>query len=215
VVVVAIVAATSVLVTSYAPAVAARVSSASWHITVYYTAVESTAVESYHPSPSQEVRGCLDLDCSMRENQLIGVYPSDFNQAVMDEGTWGITSGNNAGKYLNWSYDVGYWLDTASRDSYGGALKPYVSSAADPRLLPRGTKFKVLSCGGDTDTGEPPDPTVCKSFKQANWVISDEFTPGLGGRKHLDLYIGEEDQEDFTDTSPKYIDLSKVSIQRL
>ena len=32
----------------------------------------------------------------------------------------------------------------------------------------------------------------------ANWTITDEFTPGLGGSRHVDLYIGEETGPGFT-----------------
>jgi hypothetical protein len=35
---------------------------------------------------------------------------------------------------------------------------------------------------------------------RAAWTVSEEFTPGLGRRRHLDLHIGEETGRGFTDT---------------
>jgi len=42
---------------------------------------------------------------------------------------------------------------------------------------------------------------VCAKLSAAHWVFTDEFTPGLGGRKHLDVYIGEETGPGFTDST--------------
>ena len=166
-----------------------------------------TAVESFHTDAAIAVSGCLDLGCSSKG--AIGSYPQSFVTAVQDEGTGRITSGTHAGMYLNWSYDVGYWLDSAARDSYGGALLPWVSAAADPGVLPRGTAFKVLNCGKGVDT------SVCSLFKAANWKVVDEFTPGLGGAAHEDVHIGEEDQPDFTNTSAKYTTAVGATIEVL
>ncbi|HEX6869887.1 MAG TPA: hypothetical protein VF163_02210, partial [Micromonosporaceae bacterium] len=91
----------------------------SWQVTVYYT-----AVESYHTDAAVDVTGCLVLECA-NGNQSLGRYPQSFVQAVKDEGTGRITSGPQAGRYLNWSYDTGYWLDDAPRDSAGRELIPF------------------------------------------------------------------------------------------
>lgn len=123
-----------------------------------------------------------------------------------DEGTGRITSGTHAGKYLNWSYDVGYWLDTAPRDAYGNVLVPYISAAADTNVLKAGDEFFVTECGKNIDAA------FCTRVKQARWKIADQFTPGYGGSLHLDLYIGEEDQSRFTLDSVKFTTFEKATI---
>jgi hypothetical protein len=180
-----------------------------WRVTVYHT-----AVESFHHGPLQAVEGCLDPDCSAGQT-AIGNYPADFNRAVMEEGAGRITSGSQAGMYLNWSYDVGYWLDTIPSDSRGRPLIPYSTAAADPNVLPYGAQVRLLSCGVDSVDGTVPDSAVCTKLRSVTWTVRDRFTPGLGGAKHLDLYIGEEDQPDFEHTSPKVIDVRGVTLVRL
>jgi hypothetical protein len=177
-------------------------STGNWEITVYYT-----AVESFHKTPLVEVRGCLSIE-GANCNKFIGNYPRSFKNAVKNEGTGRITSGANAGKYLNWSYDTGYWLDTAPRGSYGNVLVPWQSSAADG--VPRGTSFKVLNCGNEGT--QPTNAQICAQWKAANWVMDDEFTPGLGGVRHVDLYIGEEDIPNFTRDSPKYTTATQATL---
>lgn len=172
-----------------------------WHITVYYT-----AVESYHHQPVQKVYGCSLRDCE-HGNAFLGAYPGDFVDAVKQEGTGRITSGKYAGKYLNWSYDAGYWLDDIPADTHGNALEPYVSAAADKSVLPQSTRVVIANCG-TTDV----DAKVCAKLKRATFIIRDEFTPGLGGKKHLDVYIGEENQDNFED-SPAYTDLQNATIK--
>ncbi|RKS73486.1 hypothetical protein BZB76_4179 [Actinomadura pelletieri DSM 43383] len=168
--------------------------SSGWTATVYYT-----AVESFHHGPRRPVRGCPRLDCHRGRDHL-GSYPSDFVQAVHDEGTGRITSGPHRGRYLNWSYDVGYWLDSAPRDTAGRALRPWRSAAADPSVLPPGHRFTITRCGHDDDGGAIDD-ALCARFRTTRWTIVDEFTPGLGGTRHIDLYIGEETGPGFTDTA--------------
>lgn len=158
--------------------------STGWQVTVYYT-----AVESFHSGPRTQVRGCPQLDCEHGTDDL-GSYPEDFVQAVEDEGT-GRTTSN---KYLNWSHDKGFWLDTAPRDANGRALQPFVSAAADG--LNQGARVKLVSCGQiPRDTQQ-----VCDKLKEADWVIKDAFTPGLGGHQHIDLYLGEESGPRFTES---------------
>ncbi|WP_197717036.1 RlpA-like double-psi beta-barrel domain-containing protein [Glycomyces terrestris] len=161
-----------------------------WEVTVYYT-----AVESFHDGAPVAVTGCPTIECEGGDDPL-GSYPEDFVQAVEDEGTGRITSGEHAGDYLNWSYDTGYWLDTEPRNSHGDPLRPFVSAAADPDVLPEGTRLRIADCGDAEDvTAE-----VCEELQAADWIIEDEFTPGLGGEHHIDVYLGEEDQADFTET---------------
>ncbi|WP_020666494.1 hypothetical protein [Amycolatopsis nigrescens] len=165
-----------------------------WLVTVYYTAVESN-----YDDDKVEVTGCLSLDCEYGDEDL-GSYPDGFVTAVQDEGTGRIVSGRHAGKYLNWSHDVGYWLDTAARDSHGRPLEPFVSAATDPAVLKAGRQLRISGCGKAED-GSQIEPEVCERLKAASWQIRDEFTPGLGGERHLDVYLGEESGPDFTSSS--------------
>ncbi|WP_430782051.1 hypothetical protein [Actinoplanes sp. G11-F43] len=163
--------------------------STGWEITVYYT-----AVEAFHGPADTPVTGCLVLDCEHGDDDL-GSYPASFVRAVHDEGT-GLTV---SGRYLNWSYDVGYWLDTVARASDGGALEPFVTAAADTDVLAPGTDFRIADCGRQEDGSAPP-PAVCARLAAAAWHIDDEFTPGLGGARHIDAYIGPETGPGFTDS---------------
>lgn len=179
--------------------------SSAWKITVYYT-----AVESFHHSKMVRVRGCPEMGCRWKSS--LGDYPAGFVKAVTDEGTGRITSGEHAGKYLCWSKQDGYWLDSAPRDAEGTALSPWESAAADSNVMSYGTGFQVTDCGVDDMDGTEINPPTCARIKTARWKISDRFELGLGGHKHLDLYIGEEDQEDFVNKSPKVISAKSASI---
>ena len=184
------------------PVVTAPVLSGGWEITVYYT-----AVEDHHSGEPETVTGCRGLDCAHGDDDL-GRYRSDFVDAVREEGT-GRTA---AGTYLHWSYDVGFWLDTRPRDTAGRALRPFVSAAADPTVLARGTHFSIAACGR-ADDGSPPAAPVCAALRKARWTVTDEFTPGLGGSRHIDAYIGEETGPDFT-SSPWYLTLRGATLRR-
>jgi hypothetical protein len=175
--------------------------SGGWEVTVYYT-----AVQGFHDGEPEAVTGCLGLDCAHGDDDL-GTYPADFVAAVKDEGT-----GRTAdGRYLNWSHDIGYWLDTAARDAAGDPLRPFVSAAADPGVLPRGATFRIAGCGRYDDGARPP-AAVCAALREARWTVTDEFTPGLGGSKHVDVYIGEETGPDFTG-SAWYLTLTGASLR--
>ncbi|MER7003591.1 hypothetical protein ABT297_11185 [Dactylosporangium sp. NPDC000555] len=156
-----------------------------WEVTVYYT-----AVETLHTGQATTVTGCPSIDCDKdRDRQRLGSFPASFVKAVKDEGT-----GRTAdGRYLNWSYDTGYWMDTAPRDTAGRPLRPWSSAAADGAALGAGTQFTILHCGTAEVAAE-----VCAKLKTPTWTIVDEFTPGLGGERHVDVYIGEETGPDFT-----------------
>jgi hypothetical protein len=185
------------------PPAAPATASAGWEVTVYYT-----AVERFHDGAPEQVVGCPRLDCSHGRDDL-GRYPGDFVRAVRDEGT-GLTT---AGRYLNWSYDTGYWLDTAPRDTDGDPLQPYVSAAADPGVLPHGVRFTIAECGRQDDGSAPP-AVVCAALRGATWHVTDEFTPGLGGRKHVDAFIGPETGPHFTD-SAWYVTLRGATLRTL
>ncbi|GAA3668446.1 hypothetical protein C8D88_102658 [Lentzea atacamensis] len=170
-----------------------------WRVTVYYT-----AVERFHSGPAVPVRGCPVIDCE-HGDELLGTFPQSFAKAVKDEGT-GRTS---AGRYLNWSHDKGYWMDDAPRDAFGRPLRPFVSAAADG--LRHGSRIKLVSCG-QTPVGANVDFAVCQKLVSSSWEITDEFTPGLGGDRHLDLYLGEETGPRFTE-SPWYTTLSEAVLE--
>jgi hypothetical protein len=170
-----------------------------WQVTVYYT-----AVESFHSGPSVPVRGCQVIDCE-NGNDLLGTFPQSFVKAVKDEGTGRTASG----RYLNWSHDKGYWLDSEPRDSFGKPLRPFVSAAADG--LKTGSRIKLVSCGLTPD-GANVDHAVCQKLAASSWEITDEFTPGLGGERHIDLYLGEETGPKFTE-SPWYTTLSEAVLE--
>jgi hypothetical protein len=163
---------------------------AGWTVTVYYT-----AVERFHTGARRPVTGCPTLNCVHGAADL-GTYPQSFVDAVKDEGT-GRTA---AGRYLNWSVDTGYWLDDAPRDTAGRPLRPFESAAADPGVLRSGTTFAIVSCG-TTEDGNAISIPVCDKLRTATWTVTDEFTPGLGGTRHVDVYIGEETGPHFTDTA--------------
>ena len=174
--------------------------SSGWRITVYYTAV----MAFYSGSP-QTVYGCSDLVCS-KKNAYLGIFPSDFVNVVKTEGTGKIANGS----FLNWSIDVGYWMDSAPRDAQGNALVAYQSAAADPSIT-YGKTFRVLSCGADTETKTPTDAAVCSTYQAPKWLVSDRFTAGAVG-KHVDLYIGEQDSVNFT-AKAQIIDASNAALE--
>lgn len=188
---------------SSTPSPAGRLSE-DWHLTVYYT-----AVESFHRETPVAVSGCPTTDCAHGSTDL-GTYPGDFVDAVRNEGTGRITSGRNAGSYLNWSYDVGFWLDSIAATSWHTPLRPFVSSASGDAQLPRGATFHVASAC--TQVVESVESQVCRLLHSTTWIVDDEFTPGLGGSKRVDVYIGEENQEAFESTSPRFIDVEDLTL---
>ena len=64
------------------------------------------------------------------------------------------------------------------------------------------------------DDGSPLDNATANRLLEARWTVQDQFTPGLGGGNHLDLYIGEEDRPDFTESSPLYCTIENAAIER-
>lgn len=161
-----------------------------WFVTVYYT-----PVEHFHGGDPVAVRGRPSLT-SETETDL-GSHPSGFVEAVRGEGGGRISTGPHAGEYLNWSWNTGFWLDTSTRDAGGDPLVPFETAAVDG--VERGTPLRLLACGVDGD-GSPAASAPCRRLGAADWVVRDEFTPGLGGEQHVDLYIGEETGPDFTES---------------
>lgn len=188
---------------------AASSTSTGWTFTTYYT-----AVESLHSGPPVTVVGCRVRNCSHGHNRL-GRFPRDFVEAVKAEGTGRITRGTHRGRYLEWSYDVGYWLDTAPLDTDGRPLRPFITAAADPDALPKHTKFRIVNCGKEEEDRSAINSGACRKFRDARWTILDAFTPGLGGRRHIDLYVGEENRRDFVNDSPYSITTIGSAIHRI
>lgn len=81
----------------------------------------------------------------------------------------------------------------------------------DDITLKRGTKFLLLA-PLIQDDGTPLDSTSANKLLAGQWLVNDQFTPGLGGELHLDLYIGEEDRFNFTTQSPLYTTLMNTKI---
>jgi hypothetical protein len=183
--------------------------SSGWTFTTYYT-----AVQSFHSGAPKQVRGCMQRECD-HGNELLGSFPRDFVQAVEDEGTGRITDGPHRGRYLNWSYDTGFWLDSDPVDTDGRRLRPYVTAAADIEALPKRAQFQIALCGREQEDGSAIDVHVCARLKASTWVVLDAFTPGLGGPRHIDLYIGEEDRVRFPDTSSSSITTRGSAIRRV
>lgn len=172
---------------------------AGWRITIYYT-----PVLAFYSGPAQNVVGCPGLQCANGTASL-GSFPADFVAAVKTEGTGKIAPG----RYLNWSSNTGYWLDTLPRDAQGQPLMPYRSAAADPSI-PFGTTLRIGSCGADSTTGTPTATAVCTSYSTPTWIVADRFTAGAVGR-HVDLYVGDQTSATFT-SSPSFIDASGAAI---
>jgi hypothetical protein len=78
-------------------------------------------------------------------------------------------------------------------------------------VLRPGTRFAIVSCGTAEDGGAISVP-VCDKLRTATWTVTDEFTPGLGGNRHVDVYIGEETGPRFTDTD-WYTTLTNASLR--
>ena len=175
-----------------------------WRITTYYTALESL----YHGA-RKPVRGCARFHCSHGKTPL-GSFPKDFLKVVQTEGSGRITEGPQAGRYLNWSHSVGFWLDDTTRDSRGRPLRPWASAAADKSVLARGQRFAIVDCGRDGN-GRAIEDEVCAAFRKANWTVTDLFRPGYGGENHADVYIGEEKGPRLAE-SPFYTTLSGATL---
>jgi hypothetical protein len=70
---------------------------------------------------------------------------------------------------------------------------------------------RLVDCGR-AHGGGPPSPRVCSALRGGKWEIRDGFTPGYGGERHIDLYIGEETKPDFT-RSEFYTSFDNATLQ--
>jgi hypothetical protein len=158
-----------------------------WHLTVYYT-----PVESYHPSARRAISDCA--------GEYLGQHSLDFLERVQIEGFGRMIAPVHGDGYLGWSFDRQCWFRASTPVGSGDRpLQAWVSTAASP-TVPAGTRVQVISCGGDIQAG------ACTRVKRAAWTVDDRCSVGCQDSRHLDLYIGEEDQPDFESASPNYFD---------
>ena len=153
------------------PTTAPQVNSTNgWHLTVYYT-----PVEKYHSGEQEHVPG-------------VGSFSKAFLDLVRLEGVGKISNGPHAGRYLQRGGENGFYIVDSPLDARGGALVAF-KSAAMTESTNFGTKIKIVSCGG-------APAIVCNKIKSAEWEVVDRFGYDAGSR-HIDLYIGEENSENF------------------
>ncbi len=158
-----------------------------WHLTVYYT-----PVESYHGPPLQSISDCAGAP--------LGQHSADFLVHVHTEGYGRMAAPIRGRRYLGWDFDRHCWLTAATPvGATDRPLRAWFSTAA-PAALANGTGVRVVGCGSDV-----PD-AVCTRVRAARWTVDDRCSNGCGDPQHLDLYIGEEDQPDFEDQSPNYFE---------
>ena len=179
------------------PVMAQVIESGDWEISTYFT-----AVEKFYAGSPETLRGCPQIDC-VDGTDVLGRFPSDFIAAVKEEGSGRIAHPVGTANFLNWSIDVGYWLDDAPRDAQGSILEPYTSVAADPDIA-YVTSVEIKACGADAITTDDLDLGACELVRSKTWIVRDRFTGGEVG-KHLDLYVGEQDRVDFGAKSPRSI----------
>jgi hypothetical protein len=165
----------------------------SWHLTVYYT-----PVESYHGPPLSSI-----ADCSGRS---LGRHSSEFLNHVQTEGFGRLTIPLQKASYLGWDFDRHCWfLASTPVGSDDRPLRAWVSMAA-PSTVSLGTSVRIDGCGSGADAG------VCARLRGAAWVVADRFSADPNDPQHLDLYVGEEDQPDFEDESPNYFDVHQATV---
>jgi len=158
-----------------------------WHLTVYYT-----PVETFHGPPRKSIS-----DCAGRQ---LGEHSADFLAHVQTEGFGRVVAPIQKQSYLGWNFDGRCWFMAATPvGSNDRPLRAWVSTAA-PANLAAGMGVRVVSCGTDVDTA------VCARVKAAAWTVDDRCSYGCTDPRHLDLYVGEEDRPHFEDQSPDYFD---------
>jgi hypothetical protein len=158
-----------------------------WRLDLAYT-----PVQRFHHGRGIAVTGCSRPSCAKQAE--LGSYPSDFIEAVRAQGTGKITSGAHTGKYLGWAAGVGFWLDTAPRDSRGDVLRAFSSAVSGTSLLSLHTRVRILTCGLD-ETGDA-NSVVCAKLQAPSWTVTE--VPNPGPTRSLTLYIGLEPGPDFT-----------------
>ncbi len=170
--------------------------SAGWELTVYYT-----PVEHYHGGPSEAVSDCSGAS--------VGAHPRDFLTRIRTEGFGRLTAPISGKSYLGWDFDRACWLAaTAPLAGNDHGLRPWISTAAHASIA-FGTRLRVARCGG------PIEQAACDRVRAANWIVEDRFSGGGGSRKHLDLYIGEEDHPNFEGTDQYYFDSRGATVKFL
>lgn len=175
-----------------------------WKLTVYYT-----PVEKYHAGDMQQILGCTQSSCA--EGQVsLGEHPSSFLEIVRLEGVGRLTEGTYAGSYLHWTPQMGYWLTAAPLDAQGNTLIPFRSAASDATVK-FGTEFKIVDCGVRLPGGQSLSWATCEQIMNRQWVVTDRFHDD-SKPKHIDLYIGEEDRENFLYSNPFVFSLEKANI---
>ena len=176
-----------------------------FRLTVYYT-----PVESFYGGTLQAIQGCTTLNCESGL-QPLGTYPAAFLSEVQMQGSGRITSGAYAGQYLHGSFGGNFWISPIAADAYGSPAVPFETAAADDSVLPRGTRFKLVD--PLTESGGAPLPSsVSDRLLSATWNVQDHFEAGYGGALHIDLYVGEQEQANFS-TSPFYLMLVNQTIE--
>lgn len=146
-----------------------------WRLTVYYT-----PVEQYHSGEEEHVPG-------------VGSMSKAFLEILRLEGVGKISKGPHTGKYLHYTPALGYWLTEEPLDAQGKTLIKMKTMAA-PSNIKFGTQVKILDCG---NISKP----ACGQISNLTWVVSDRFGDDPN-EKHFDLYIGEEDRENFLKNHP-------------
>ncbi len=168
--------------------------SGGWHLTVYYT-----PVESYHGPPIRSI-----TDCSGRD---LGRHSSEFLDHVQTEGFGRVGAPLQKMSYLGWNFDRRCWFAaTTPVGADDRPLRAWISVAA-PTTVSFGASVRVDGCGSDIDA------TTCTRVRGAAWVVDDRFSADPSDPKHLDLYVGEEDEPNFEDQSPHYFEVHGASVR--
>ena len=166
-----------------------------WHLTVYYT-----PVESYHGPPRSTVTDCRGAS--------LGQHSTEFLVRIRTEGFGRMVAPLRGSAYLGWDFDRNCWfLATTPVGADDRPLRPWVSTAA-PASIVAGKRLRVVSCGTDIE------PDTCARVKGAAWTADDRCI-GCDDPKHLDLYVGEEDMPGFEDESPNYFDAHEAVVALL
>jgi len=158
-----------------------------WHLTVYYT-----PVESYHGPPTRSISDC--------GGAALGQHSADFLDNIQPEGFGRVVTPMRGGRFLGWDFDRGCWYATSTPLNAGDhPLRAWVSTAA-PQAIAAGTGVRVVGCGPGVD------PVVCARVQGASWTVDDRCSVGCADPRHLDLYIGEEDRPNFESQNPNYFE---------
>jgi hypothetical protein len=160
---------------------------AGWHLTVYYT-----PVESYHGPPSRQISDCA--------GKSLGQHSAEFLDRIGTEGFGRVAIPIQGEGYLGWDFDRRCWFMASTPvGAEDRPLRPWASTAA-PATISVGTRIRVQSCGADVDD------SVCARVRSATWTVDDRCSGDCEDPHHVDLYIGEEDRPNFEDQSPNYFD---------